>query len=105
MLDEGGALEEGVLTVQRCDAFGSWIESAPARPEDASEGERAAIAAAFRQSARALAAAGYFGPFGMDAYRYRDARGETRLNPRSEINARYSMGWSAGMLKKPRDVP
>jgi hypothetical protein len=41
--------------------------------------------------AEVLRDAGYFGPFGIDAYRWRD--GATQyFNPRSEINARYSMG-------------
>ena len=45
----------------------------------------------------ALAGAGYFGPFGIDAYRYRDRAGALRLQPRSEINARYSMGFAVGL--------
>jgi hypothetical protein len=47
--------------------------------------------------ATALHAAAYFGPFGIDAYEYRVGV-ELRLNPRSEINARYSMGFAASGL-------
>ncbi len=42
--------------------------------------------------AEALAEAGYRGPFGIDAYIYRDASGDVRLHPLSEINARISFG-------------
>jgi hypothetical protein len=38
----------------------------------------------------------YFGPFGVDAYTYRARDGRLGLQPRSEINARYSMGFAAG---------
>ena len=43
------------------------------------------------------AAAGYFGPFGVDAYTYRDRLARATcdlLQPRSEVNARYSMGFA-----------
>lgn len=48
---------------------------------------------------RALAAQGYFGAFGVDAYRHRllDGSGRTALNPLSEINARYTMDWALAM--------
>lgn len=48
----------------------------------------------------ALADAGYFGPFGIDAYRHRvPGRTGTHevLNPLSEINARFTMDWAIGM--------
>jgi hypothetical protein len=54
---------------------------------------------AFQQRAEKIAgllhAAGYFGPFGIDGYRYRmgDAHGFCAL---SEINARYTMGFAVG---------
>jgi len=52
----------------------------------------------------ALVRIGYFGPFGVDAYLYRrsteDAE-DPRWNLRSEINARYSMGWALGWDTRP----
>jgi hypothetical protein len=39
---------------------------------------------------------GYFGPFGIDGFRWRWA-GRTGLRPRCEINARYTIGWAIGM--------
>jgi hypothetical protein len=50
-----------------------------------------AVAAALRQ-------AGYVGPFGIDAWRYRKENGETVLHPLGEINARMTFGlvaWTA----------
>jgi hypothetical protein len=47
-----------------------------------------------------LRAAGYVGPFGIDAWKYRDGNGSVRLNPLGEINARMTFGlvaW-AGLL-------
>jgi hypothetical protein len=97
---ESGALRVGAPTVQRCDGHGAWLSTALAAPSElVSEEERALLEEASRV-ADALYRAGYFGPFGVDAYRFRHARRDTRFNPRSEINARYSMGWAVGMRQK-----
>lgn len=48
--------------------------------------------------AGALHEAGYFGPFGIDAFRYRLSDGSTAFNPRCEINARFSMGYPRALL-------
>lgn len=82
---DGTCTVEG-LTRQRCDARGAWLASEPF------EG-RADVRARLEEEAyfvaTALARAGYFGPFGVDAFTYDGGR----LNPRSEINARYTMGF------------
>ena len=49
------------------------------------------------RAAEALRAAGYFGPFGIDAFTWEGDDGTVHLHRRSEINARYSMGWAIGM--------
>jgi hypothetical protein len=51
----------------------------------------------------ALAHAGYFGPFGIDAYRHRalDGSHATILNPLSEINARFTMDWATAFAADP----
>lgn len=41
----------------------------------------------------ALVRAGYWGPFGVDAFVWRDERGRERLRAISEVNARFCMGW------------
>jgi hypothetical protein len=84
----------GAVVGQRCDARGAWLAteplaSTPLAIADAPE----RLAEECRRVANALAAAGYFGPFGVDAYSYRDDKGVLCLQPRSEINARYSMGF------------
>jgi len=56
--------------------------------------DRALVASA-RLVAEHLARAGYFGPFGVDAFEYRNAG--THLNAQSEVNARFTLGWSTGM--------
>lgn len=114
VLEASGALHLGAITVQRCDARGAWIASepldeavlgAPVAPSGRSwAATREAVVAEARRVADGLRAAGYFGPFGVDAFTYRAplehaGQGEPRLNPRSEINARYSMGFPEGMRR------
>jgi hypothetical protein len=86
MLEEDGGLAIAGITRQRCDARGAWLASEPfaGLPRIAERLEREV-----RVVGRALADAGYFGPFGVDAFTYDGGR----LNPRSEINARYTMGF------------
>jgi hypothetical protein len=63
------------------------------------EDELAALNETFERAAEALRGAGYFGPFGIDAFRYLDAQNVERFHPLGEINARYSMGWLIGMAE------
>jgi phosphoribosylaminoimidazole carboxylase (NCAIR synthetase) len=53
--------------------------------------------------ANELADARYFGPFGIDAYRY-DAAGRTGFCALSEINARYTMGFATGFPRHPSSL-
>ena len=46
----------------------------------------------------AFAGAGYFGPFGIDGFRYRHEDGSERFNARCEINARLTMGYPRALL-------
>jgi hypothetical protein len=39
---------------------------------------------------------GYFGPYGVDAFEY-EVNGARHLNALSEVNARFTLGWSLGM--------
>ena len=72
---------------QRVDR-GTWRASAPLA--SAFLPHASALAAAARVAGARLAAAGYWGPFGVDAYLYR-SEGEVRLNPVGEVNARWTM--------------
>jgi hypothetical protein len=97
-LHEDGSLTRGTLVRQRCDARGAWL-STERIPEG--DGDRAAIREPMEvelaRVAGALDREGYFGPFGIDAYTYAGASGERCFQPRSEINARYSMGFAVGL--------
>lgn len=48
--------------------------------------------------ARALAHEGYVGPFGLDAFRHRDAAGRLRFHPLGEVNTRMTVGLAARAL-------
>ena len=102
LLAAHGSVRLGALVRQRCDARGAW--RATERIDDlVALGDCPALLRAEAQRvARALAAEGYFGPFGIDAFLYRDRAGARRLQPRSEINARYSMGFAIGFGRQPR---
>lgn len=97
MLSPERELGVGSLVRQRCDARGAWLSSA--RVESPSEAEceiSARLVAEAELVAVALGEAGYFGPFGIDAYSYRGAGEALCFQPRSEVNARYSMGFAVG---------
>ncbi|MEA2749442.1 MAG: hypothetical protein QOI41_3585, partial [Myxococcales bacterium] len=89
-----GAASLGVVVRQLCDARGAWLSTVPLTSLTQDDLETAgAIAVEGRRVADALARAGYFGPFGVDSYVYRSENGNLDIQLRSEINARYSMGY------------
>lgn len=94
LLARDGALKLGRIVRQICDPRGQWSRT------ELAENVPTSIATPFEEEVgrvgRALTTAGYFGPFGVDGFSYRDARGVTLFQPRSEINARYSMGFGIG---------
>jgi hypothetical protein len=91
-LEPDGTSTLGHAVVQRTDTRGAWISSERVTGFVFAE----ALEAEARRVGLALHAAGYFGPFGLDAFTYRTSSGELAFNPRSEINARYSMGFVVG---------
>jgi hypothetical protein len=95
-LSQSGVLTVGEATRQTCDDAGAWQGTALAADLEPREAE--SLLAATRRAAEALRGAGYFGPFGVDAYRWR-AGVTIQFNSRGEINARYSMGWATGMQR------
>lgn len=100
MLASDGGLVLGELVEQRCDARGAWLSTEPLSSVASRTEAESSIAETLREQATAvgtaLAREGYFGPFGIDAYTYRDELGDLHLHPASEINARYSMGFAIG---------
>lgn len=100
-----GKLLLGEPLAQHTDARGSWLGSRALARGALADAEYAALTQATREAGRALAAAGYFGPYGCDAFRYLDVNGEPAFQPRSEINARFSMGYPRGLLEAALLVP
>jgi hypothetical protein len=94
---EDGAVTLGELTVQECTKEGAWIGTRRAAPGDATEAEHTSVHSAAISASKALAGAGYFGAFGIDAYRTRDGA----FVALSDLNARFSMGWAVGFGRAP----
>ena len=90
-LAEDGACTFGQPTTQEVDANGAWQSTRLATELTGNEFE--SLAQEAQRTAAALHRAGYFGPFGIDGFRFEGGA----FQPRSEINARYSMGWAIGM--------
>jgi ATP-grasp domain len=101
LLDARGQLRLGRPCEQHTDRFRAWTSSSVIAPGQlAAEWQRALTSAAER-AAQALHQAGYFGPFGIDAYLWRTPGGSLELNPLGELNARYTMGFRIGMAGNP----
>lgn len=92
-----GVIVLGEPTLQTMTEDGMWLETRRVRSGELGRDEAYSLATTANAAGDALARAGYFGPFGIDAFRWRDEHGKQHWNPRCEINARYSMGWAIGM--------
>jgi hypothetical protein len=96
-LSRAGALSIGATREQRIDPLGRFLGvSTSAATLTPDEDEK--LAAELTLTASALRALGYFGPFGIDGFRYRGVQGEVLWNPRCEINARFTMGYPRALL-------
>jgi hypothetical protein len=91
---ESGEIELGCPTVQLCDVRGAWEGTRRICSGELSYGEEKGLRAATQRVAVALRREGYFGPFGVDAFRFQEG---AKLRLLSDLNARYSMGWGIGM--------
>jgi hypothetical protein len=92
-----GKLLIGTTRGQQIDPMGRFQQMLPdaitiTEPEDATLTANATLVGA------ALHNAGYFGPFGIDAFRYKLPNETIAFNPRCEINARYTMGYPRELL-------
>jgi hypothetical protein len=92
-----GAAVFGAVCGQAVDEQGAWLSSTLAETNALPVEFASALRASTEQVAHALFQGGYFGPFGVDAYVYRNADGETCFNPKSDVNPRYTMGYGVGM--------
>jgi hypothetical protein len=95
---KGGSLLLGRPTSVRNDDRGAFVAVAPA--VDLAETDRAALVSEAVRAGAALAAVGYQGPFGVDAFHWTDG-GSIHFRTRSEVNARFTMAYGVGM----RGVP
>jgi hypothetical protein len=102
LIDASGSFVLGRICVQETNEFRAWVSTRPALAEDLSSAQAAQLTERAEKVAAALIAAGYFGPFGIDAYLFRTRSGGLQLNPLSELNARYSMGFAVGWLQPSR---
>lgn len=89
-----GSVRFGVPCVQR--SFAPPVYARTSGEHELGTPEREALEEQGEYVARALRAAGYYGPFGIDAFRYADAA-HRRFNPRSEINPRYTLAYATGL--------
>ncbi len=92
-----GRLLCGEARVQQIDAMGRFLGMV-IDVATMSDTERSALTTEITRVGTALRDAGYFGPFGIDAFRYRHTDGTLGFNPRCEINARFTMGYPRALL-------
>jgi hypothetical protein len=98
-----GRHELGRACVQEVSERGVFRGVRLALPGELEPAEAESLFERATRVASTLREAGYFGPFGIDGYRYRagDARGFCAL---SEINARYTMGFAIGFPRAPAEL-
>lgn len=97
-VDARGALTLGEPTIQLIDARAGWTSSRIANATDLDAGGAHALRDAAERAAEALTNAGYFGPFGVDAFAC-----DAGLHA-SELNPRYTMAWAIGMRDRRPDL-
>lgn len=96
-----GSVSISEACAQRTSEHGAWMDTKRIGSVDIARADDDALQAMTERVGRALAAHGYRGPFGIDAYRHRVPGGGEVLNPLSEINARFTMDWATAMAKDP----
>ena len=89
----------GEPCAQQCDEFGAPASITVLSPQAGTFTTEHAVPRlreAAHAAAESLCAIDYSGPFGIDAFVFSDERGE-HVNPLSDLNARFTLGWSTGM--------
>jgi hypothetical protein len=90
-----GRQQLGRICVQAVSERGAFRDVRLAEPAELAGREVDALHERADAAARALARAGYFGPFGIDGYRY-SLRGQLGFCALGELNARYTLGFATG---------
>jgi len=95
--------ELGRICTQLVSQRGAFRGARLALPDELSASETTAFDARAAAVADALASAGYFGPFGIDGYRY-TLDGASAFCALGEINARYTLGFTTGFPRHPSQL-
>jgi hypothetical protein len=98
-----GRFELGHICRQLVGARGAFQGVRRAHDSELEAGERSAFLEQSERVADALLRAGYFGPFGIDAYRYL-LDGRARFCALGELNARYTLGFVTGFPRHPSEL-
>jgi hypothetical protein len=98
-----GEFELGRVCVQQVTDRGVFRDLRLAARGELEQAETESLFAQGERVALALHSAGYFGPFGIDAYRYQ-LDGRVGFCSLSEINARYTMGFVTGFPRHPSEL-
>jgi hypothetical protein len=98
-----GRHELGRICVQEVSARGVFRGVRRAESSELEANESDALFAQGERTALALGTAGYFGPFGIDAYRYKSELG-SGFCALGEINARYTLGFLTGFPRHPSEL-
>lgn len=98
-----GRSELGRICRQEVSEHGHFQDIRLALPDELTAPEAVAFTERAAAVARALHRAGYFGPFGIDGYRYAldEQAGFCALG---EINARYTLGFVTGFPRHPSEL-
>jgi hypothetical protein len=100
---QDGHHELGRICVQEVSGRGVFRGVRLAEPGELAPPEEQSLFTQGKRVATALHEAGYFGPFGIDAFHY-EAEERAGFCTLSEINARYTMGFVAGFPRHPSEI-
>lgn len=95
--------ELGRICVQEVTERGVFRGVRRAEPAELTASEERSLFEQAERVAALLSDAGYFGPFGIDAYRY-EVAGKSAFCGLSEINARYTMSFVTGFPRHPSEL-
>jgi hypothetical protein len=98
-----GRYELGGICAQNISERGAFRGVRLSEPGELTPSEHAAFTERAEAVAQALTGAGYFGPFGIDGYRY-TLNDTIAFCALGEINARYTLGFTTGFPNHPSDI-
>lgn len=94
--DRPGASADWGSPVPQQARAGTWRGSGHALMPGIRPHEAARLRDVAGRAADLLRAIGYFGPVGVDSFRWTDANGVERFHAATDVNARFTMGWRIG---------